>query len=246
VIDREIDEALERVARTPHQVPPALLERIAGSIKPSLAPVRPLRPTWMLAVGLFLICAAAAIAAAAHAGFAGIENMSLLDRVLIFPMLGILILATAATFVGEMIPGSRHRAAPHVLVAGTVALLALYAVLFRNYHTDHFLSAGIACLDAGLLLALPTALVGWLLLRRGFAVHAIAAGLMAGALGGLAGTTMLELRCPNFQALHVLVWHTAVVPLGAALGSVVAWALSRWRPAASAAHVANDPHRPRR
>ena len=36
---------------------------------------------------------------------------------------------------------------------------------------------------------------------------------------------MLELHCANFQALHVLVWHTAVVPVSAAAGALVGWAL---------------------
>ena len=48
---------------------------------------------------------------------------------------------------------------------------------------------------------------------------------MDSVLGGLAAVGVLELHCPNFQAAHVLVWHTAVVPLSAAAGAFVAWAL---------------------
>ena len=106
------------------------------------------------------------------------------------------------------------------------ALLGVFALVFRDYRTDHFVSAGIACLLTGLLLSIPAALLSWLLLARGFAVNPVAAGLVGGALAGLCGVTMLELHCANFQALHVLVWHTAVVPLSAALGALVAWALS--------------------
>jgi hypothetical protein len=36
---------------------------------------------------------------------------------------------------------------------------------------------------------------------------------------------MLELHCQNFQAAHVLVWHIGVIPLSAAAGAFVAWAL---------------------
>jgi hypothetical protein len=35
---------------------------------------------------------------------------------------------------------------------------------------------------------------------------------------------MLELHCDNFQALHVLFWHTAVVPASGAAGALLAWA----------------------
>ena len=80
----------------------------------------------------------------------------------------------------------------------------------------------------GLLAAVPAACMSGLLLRRGFAVNPVAAGLAGGALAGLCGVTMLELHCPNFQALHVLVWHTAVLPGSAALGALVGWALHRY------------------
>ena len=77
------------------------------------------------------------------------------------------------------------------------------------------------CLTAGLLHAVPAALASWLLLRRGFAVNPVAAGLVAGTLAGLAGVTMLELHCANFQALHVMLWHTAVIPVSGAVGALV-------------------------
>jgi len=224
--DREMDEILELAAQARHDVEPALLQRVAGSIKSSMRPVRPLPPTWVLASALILICAAVALAGAARAGFYGIEKMSVLERSLIFPVLGILGWVVAAEFVSEMIPGSRRRIAPGALLGiGSLALLGLFAVLFRDYRTNDFVSAGIVCLMTGLLHAVPTGLVSWWLLRRGFAVNSVAAGLAGGTLAGLAGVTMLELHCANFQALHVLLWHTAVVPGSGAAGASLAWAL---------------------
>jgi len=52
-------------------------------------------------------------------------------------------------------------------------------------------------------------------------VNSVSAGLMAGTLAGLAGVGLLELHCPNFQATHILVWHTMVVPVSGALGGLV-------------------------
>ena len=49
-----------------------------------------------------------------------------------------------------------------------------------------------------------------------------AAGLAAGTLAGLAGLTMLEFHCANFNAMHVMVWHTAVVPVSGLVGAIVA------------------------
>jgi hypothetical protein len=94
--------------------------------------------------------------------------------------------------------------------------------MFRDYRTDRFVPQGIACLTAGLLHAIPTALASWWLLRRGFAVNSVAAGLVAGTLAGLAGLTMLELHCANFQALHVMLWHTAVLVVSGAAGALLA------------------------
>jgi len=225
----EMDKILEAAAEVRHDVEPALLARIADSIKPSTRPVRPLPPTWVLASGLIVICLAIALAGAARAGFYGIEKMSVLERSLIFPALGILVGGTATEFVAEMIPGSRRQILPGTLLGiSGIVLLGLFAALFRDYRTDHFVSAGIVCLMTGVLHAVPTGLVSWWLLRRGFAVNSVGAGLVGGTLAGLAGVMMLELHCANFEALHVLLWHTAVVPVSGAAGALLAWALRFW------------------
>jgi hypothetical protein len=228
VKDREIDDILKRAAGAPHDVDPALLDRIAGSIGPSLRPVRPLPPAWTLTAGLVLVCAGVAVAGAAKLGLGGVGNMDIWERVLIFPALGALIWCASEAWVGEMIPGSRRRMAPAALLgAASLLLLILFAGLFHDYRTTSFVHQGLVCLSAGLFLAVPTAFGGWLILRRGFAVNAAAAGLAAGILAGLGGVTMLELHCVNFQALHLMLWHTAVLPLSAAMGALLAWRFRR-------------------
>ncbi|HYW46435.1 MAG TPA: NrsF family protein [Bryobacteraceae bacterium] len=222
--DREIDEILKQAAQASPDVDPGLLDRIAGSIGRSPGPVRPLPPAWVLEGGLVLICAAVALAGAARLGLYGIRGLSDLERALIFSALGAFIWLTATACVSEMSPGSPRRVVPGLLLgAGSLALLAVFAVVFHDYGTDRFVAQGIACLTAGLLHAIPMALASWLLLRRGFAVNAVAAGLAAGTLAGLAGVTMLELHCANFEAPHVMLWHTAVLPLSAAAGALLGW-----------------------
>ena len=226
--DEDVDKVLQKASGAAPQAESALLKQIADSIKPSLRPVRPLPPTWVLTGGLALTCGAVAVAAAAGTGFYGIEKLSLWERVLIFPTLGILAWVAGKEFVSQLIPGSRqHLSVGSVLTISSAALLGVFTLVFRDYRTDHFISAGIACLRTGILLAVPAAVLSWLLVRRGFAVNPVAAGLTGGALAGLCGVTMLELHCPDFQALHVLVWHTAVVPVSAAGGALVGWALHR-------------------
>jgi len=226
VTDREINELLKKAAQAPHEVDPALLQGIAKGIESSLRPVRPLPSTWVLTTGLILICATVAVAGAARAGFYGFEKMNLLERGLIFPLLAILACVAGVKFVNEMIPGSRSWVSPGVLLLiSSVLLVSLFALLFPDYRTNHFFSAGLVCLAVGLAHAIPSALLSWLVLRRGFAVSRVSAGLAAGTLGGLAGVGMLELHCPNFQATHILVWHTAVLLTAGGVGAFVGWLL---------------------
>jgi len=237
--DEEIDDILMKAALEPYDLDAATLRHIADSIEPSLRPVRPLPPTWVLAGGLVLVGVAVSLAVAARAGFLGFNKMDLLERLLIFPALVLFAWAAASEFVHAMIPGSLRRISPGALPGFvSAALLALFAFLFRDYQTDHFFSLGIVCLLTGLLHAIPAALLGWVVIRRGFAVSPVAAGLAAGVLGGLAGVGVLELHCPNFQAAHILVWHTAVVPLSGAAGALIGWVL-RFRAGRSIGQRAN-------
>ena len=221
--DAEIDEMLDKAAHSPHAVPAGLLERIADSIGPSLQPVRPLAPVWVLTLGVVLSGAAVALVGAARAGFYGVEALSIPARVLIFGALALLAGVAAAQMVREWIPGSRHIPSGAILGASSVTLLALFALLFHDYHTHHFLRLGLTCLVTALLHAVPAALLAGWLVRRGYVVNSVSAGLIAGTFAGLAGLTMLELHCNNFEALHVLVWHTLVVPVSGALGALAGW-----------------------
>jgi hypothetical protein len=152
--------------------------------------------------------------------------MDLLERTLIFAMLGILAWVAGTEFVNEMIPGSRRRMNAHQLQGiGSVVLVAVFALLFRDYHTERFVSAGIICLVTGVLHAIPAGLLSWVVLRRGFAVNSVSAGLAGGTVAGLAGIGLLELHCPNFQAIHILVWHTAVLVVSGGVGALVGRAL---------------------
>lgn len=224
--DEQIDDVLKKAAPALPDIDASVLDRIGNAIKPSLHSVRPLPPVWMTAVALVVICAAVSLAGAARAGFFGFAKLNLLQRSLVFPALGFLACLAAISFAHQMIPGSRLRVSPGALLAlSSATLLAVFADLFRNYHTEHFFSAGIICLLTGLLHAIPAGLLSWLILRRGFAVNKVSAGLVAGMLGGLAGLGVLELHCPNFEAAHILVWHTAVVPVSAALGALLGWQL---------------------
>ena len=74
--DRDIDDMLRDAAGAKHDIDPALLDRISKSLGAGLRPVRPLPPSWLLAIGLVLICAIVAIAGAMRLGAYGIHKLS--------------------------------------------------------------------------------------------------------------------------------------------------------------------------
>lgn len=227
----ELDQILSQSAGEPYSLEAEALQRIAASVKASLRPLRALPSGRLLTGGVFAACAAVSVIGAARAGFFGFAKMDSLERWLVFCLLGLLAAAAASNFVRAMIPGSRRYLSGAALLGGTcLAMLGVFALLFRDPITPGFFPVGIACLVAGLLHAVPAGLLSWLLLRRGFAVDAVKAGLAAGVLGGIAGVGLLELHCPNFEAAHVLVWHVAVVPVSGVLGAAVGW-LAHWRTA---------------
>jgi hypothetical protein len=219
VSDQRIDEAIERATRPAHTVSGELLDRIAHSIGSTLSAVRPLPSPWALAGGLMVIALSVALLGALRAGFQGFEALSVSSRLVIFATLTGLLLLVARQVVAAWTPGSPRRLSPAgLLVSVSCALLIVFAALFHDYHLQRFVSAGVVCLLTGLLHAIPAAFLSWWLLRRGYAVDSVSAGLLAGLFGGLVGVTMLELHCPNFEAPHLLVWHTLVVPVSGALG----------------------------
>lgn len=232
--DRDIDDVLNQAGGPSPNVDPALLAGISESIGACLSPVRPLPPHWILVTALVAGCMAVASVGGMLLGLHGLQKMGAAEIVVILPVLGILIWLAASVSVGEMIPGSRHRMDPGALLAaGCATLIAVFALLFHDYGAERFVPQGVSCLAAGLLHAVPTAIIGWLVLHRGFAVNSVAAGFAQGVLAGLAGVSMLELHCPNFEAPHLMVWHTAVLPVSGAMGALLAWAgrsLSRRKP----------------
>jgi hypothetical protein len=226
--DAEIDQALGRAARASDAVSSAVLERITAAIEKDLSPVRPLPAAWTLAAALILIASAVALLGAARAGFFGFLALTPLSRGVVFVTLAILVGVTGRQTVNPWIPGSRSLLSPlMLLVAISIALLAVFSLQFDDYHTERFWSQGVRCLGTGLCHTLLVFGLGWWWMRRGYAVNPAAAGLLLGLLGGLGGVAMLELHCPNLEAAHVLVWHTLVVPMSGLAGALAGALLRR-------------------
>jgi len=226
--DSEIDDIL---GEDSGQADPALLDRISDQLGTTLRPVRPMPPAWILALALFLSSTAIAVVGAAILGFYGFVSLTAAQFAWIFPVVGLAAWGASALSSAETIPGSRQRVTPPILLALCIlAIVAVFALLFHDYATAGFVHWGVRCLVAGLIEALPTGLVAWLVLRRGLALNPGAAGLAAGTLAGLTGLAMLELHCPSHLALHVMIWHVGVVPIAALAGALIAWLAAKIHP----------------
>jgi hypothetical protein len=221
-----IDEALQRCAPKIRPLDPAALERIAQSVRADLTPVSRILPSWVLASALVLSCVVVAFAGAVVAGFEGIAVLGSQRSAIILAALGLLIAVMARQCVARWIPGSRlHSSAGAALAGCSMSLMVLFALLFRDYRTPHFIAAGITCVEQGVLHGIPSGILCAAVLRRGFAIQPILAALTIGALAGLTGVLFLEMHCTNIEAPHLLVWHTAVVPVSASLAVLTALVL---------------------
>jgi hypothetical protein len=201
---------------------PVLLERIAASVARGLKPVKRLPSAAATVSGLLAVFFAMTALGAARLGLFGLLRLGPGAIALVFPALGGLALLAAAASVNTMTPGSRRPFHPAVLTAaGCAAMATVFWLIFRDYSLGRFVPQGIVCLRAGLTWAVPTAVFTWIVLRRGYAVDRVAAGVACGTFAGLAGLAVLEFHCPNFRLWHILTWHLAVVPLAAAIVAAV-------------------------
>lgn len=219
--DESVDRALNE-ARLPAGPDGARLDSTLEAMRGAMTPVRPMAPVAALAAAVFAVCALVAVAGAARAGFGGFARMAVWERVVLFGSLAALTWMSGVETVKSVIPGSRRRPAAAVPVLALAVLATEFTLLFREPTGAGFLKAGVICLAMGSVHAMAAAVLCVLVLRRGFAVEPAAAGVAGGTLAGLAGIALLELHCPNFEMAHVLVWHTAVLPLCVAAGVATA------------------------
>jgi hypothetical protein len=221
VTDREMDEKL--IALRPDAVDPAVLERIRGPLGASLERVRPLAPAGVFAAGFLIIFAAVAIADSAWFGRAGLSMLTNAQRFLIFGVLMALALLAAVAVARDMRPGARSVRGGVLLGVALIIVEVVFFLLFHDYSTEKFLRFGLHCFRSGLECAIPTALLVWLTVRRGYVVAPVSTGAAVGAIAGLTGVAAQELYCPVQTIPHVAIWHGAVLVVSVAAGALIGW-----------------------
>ena len=226
-IDRILSKAADRVLRP--GAGRAAAERIERAILNDLRPVRPLAPAWVFALAFVGLFTALGGASASVLGLHGIHALHVYQRALIFPTLLAAAWLAAAACSREMRPAAGSRLSGLMLILAVGVFPIMFSLIFHNYSTRNLVPEGIPCLVAGLCVAIPTgAGIAWII-HRGFVLDWGAAGFAAGTLSGLTGLAMLELHCPNLKAIHVMLWHLAVVIVSAGLGFTMGRIADTWR-----------------
>jgi hypothetical protein len=187
-----------------------------------LRPVRPLLPGRYLFAAFIIIYVSFVSLAAYRMGAFAIAVMSPAQSGMVLGSLAICAGLLAYSLVAQMVPGARHRIPPKPLQVGTIiSLTIVIGVLFQFQYEPNFWANGWACIRAGITIGVLAAVPFWLVLRRGANLFPSLTGAATGLLAGLAGTTVLEVHCPNHNAWHILVSHIGVSVLCAIAGLVI-------------------------
>ncbi|HTW63691.1 MAG TPA: NrsF family protein [Bryobacteraceae bacterium] len=226
---RDLDELLS--ARDLPPLPPGRVGQIERAVLADLKPVRPLAPAGAYLAGLAGIFIAVCAAGAYIAGQYGWLVLSDLQRIAVFVPLAAVAAVLVFSLVRQMSPGAKHTRSSALLAAVLFSLLLVGMIaVFQPAHEHAFVAMGLGCFRMGMIVAMPAAFLFVLLLHRGAAVSPALTGAAAGGLAGLAGLAVLEVRCPNLNLYHIIVWHISVVVVCMIAGLVFSSVtFRRWR-----------------
>jgi hypothetical protein len=201
---------------------PELANSIARRMADDLAAVKPLPSaryfTAVFALVSIALAFAVGIALSPHAWPLMTASMA----AIVYGSLAICVVLLSAALSRQMFPASRHPIPTRVLALGVLVGIAIvFAAVFSTVEESDFWMHAWVCLRAGLVTGVAASVFFWFILRRGAVLEGGACGALAGLLGGLTGTAMLEIHCPDFNLSHILAGHWGAAALGAGIGWAV-------------------------
>jgi hypothetical protein len=171
---------------------------------------------WSFLAFLLMMFSALLIIGSEFLGTQGWSSLPPYARVFVFGSTLAGSSALAFAIVRQMAPG---RGTTVALVGGAAiafgVLLATTSEVFHWRQEPRFVQTGLHCLTIGMIYAVLSALLTWLVLRRGAMLSNVAAGAVGGGLAGFVGIIGLEILCPSPNLAHILLWHLSVGALSA-------------------------------
>ena len=226
--DNPHDDSLERRLETWASVPPdtqltpEIRRKVQAALSSSLIPVKPLPSQGKLVftfLAVFTVCAAGLIAILNKAGFHLMTGVQMGLMAAVLAAGGILF---SLSLAWRMVPGSRW-GLPFSIVLTLSGLVPIggIALLFPWRTSSAFVSEGLPCAALELIIAIPSAVVYWLIARRGALFASPGLGATLTSLAVFLALIPLQFQCMFQQAPHLLVWHggTAVLLIG--LGALI-------------------------
>ena len=219
-----LERRLEKWASAPPDtgLRPEIRRNVPAELTSSLTPVKPLPSQGGLVLtflAVFTVCAVGLIAILNKAGFHLMTGVQMALMAAILAGGGILF---SYTLAWRMVPGSRW-GLPFslVLTLSGLVLIAGIALLFPWRIPNAFVSEGWPCAALELIIAIPSAVVYWVIARRGALFASPGLGATFTGLAVFLALTPLQFQCMFQQAPHLLVWHggTAVLLIG--LGALI-------------------------
>jgi hypothetical protein len=226
--DADLERQLETwgASQSEAELSPEIRRRVQGLLTSSLTPVKPLPSQSTLLLGflsIFVIGTVGLIAIMDKAGFHLMTVAQITSMAAILAGGGSLFSLMVAW---KMVPGSRQGfPLSLVLALSSFGLFGGIALLFP-WRTSHaFVSEGWPCAAMELMIAVPAAVVFWLLARRGTLFGGAGIGAALSGLAVVLALAVLQFRCMFQQAPHLLVWHGATAAILIALGALI----GEWR-----------------
>ena len=202
---------------------------IESQLRSRLHPVKPIASDRSLIARLLfvfvLLCAA--YIPMVHAN--GILAQSPVVRIVLLTAIALSALVSALAVVQLVVPGARRRVHPAWAFAAPILLIGVISVVVFPMDTRQFVQRGMPCLRMGVVCAIPAAVAGIVLLRRGYVTHRGTLAAVAGAFAGLAGVTALDMHCPTLEASHIAVWHLGVIVVCSAVSYLIVTVFDRLR-----------------
>jgi hypothetical protein len=222
--DNSLERRLETwaSAQPDTELSPEIRRKVQAMLRSSLTPVKPIPSQSRLVfvfLAVFTVCAVGLIAIMNKAGFHLMTGIQMALMAAILASGGILF---SFTLAWRMVPGSRWRL-PFSLVltlSGLVSIAGM-GLLFPWRTSSAFVSEGWPCAALELTIAIPSAVVYWLIARRGALFASPGLGATLTGVAVFLALTPLQFQCMFQQASHLLVWHggTAVLLIG--LGALI-------------------------